>query len=559
MIAPVIVGVLAAFLVTLPPWFQGQLPGVFLPIMVPGVAALAVMLQRFVLDHSQGSRTYDGVADLIIHIHSPSNPDTALRWAVRGLNSLLLAVCGGVAGPEGAAVEFGQALALGARPRSARWFEQSRRTDAATALAAGVSAAFGAPFAGYLLPTELGLGGRSIPIALGALAAFVMGRVLRGALGVNLPDFSGAAAGAGFVDPRAWLGAVIVGITAGMVCAGLVRFFRYTQDSLLDLFQTRAWTRTLCAGVLLFLLVLAYRMAHVPAAGLFEQALWARHSTPESVMLFSAGVLSLSIVLAGFGTVGVFWPALVLGGLFGIALSGAALSWLGAPTAAMGLVGGAAFWGALLGAPVSGAVLIFELTHNIYVLPPCLAAAAIAHWVRGRLRTPTLIQSDLEARGLGLLKGRSVEVLSAISVRDAMVVDHEIVHEHEPISEIYPRLLKSHYPFLPVVNSSSLYIGLLTVDLIQEAWRSQSDHSNSPLAKLLEAKDLLYRSGVKGPTIQVRERLSSTAGLFDVVPCVPVLSEEGRILGLLFVHNVRLAYDRAMLKRDSVTFWSAPR
>lgn len=225
------------------------------------------------------------------------------------------------------------------------------------------------------------------------------------------------------------------------------------------------------------------------------------------------------------------------------------MQWLGANAAVMGLAGGAAFWGALLAAPLSGGVLALELAQNVNVLIPCLIAGLVAQAVRRAVGVRPLIQSDLEARGQGLVHGRSAGVLSAIAVREAMVVDHEIVHEQEPVSEIYPRLLKSRYPFLPVVNSQNLYTGLLTVDLVQDAWRSQSDHSNAPLSKLLEAKDLLYRGGVKTPTVKVSDRLSSAAGNFDTVPCVPVLSDEGRVMGLLFIHNVRLAYDREMARR----------
>jgi CBS domain-containing protein len=85
---------------------------------------------------------------------------------------------------------------------------------------------------------------------------------------------------------------------------------------------------------------------------------------------------------------------------------------------------------------------------------------------------------------------------------------------------------------------------------VQEGWRLQDPlTSNSPLANLLEAKDLLYRSGFKVPTVKATDKLSSTTKLFEEVPCVPVLGEEGRVIGLLFAHNVRLAYDREVARR----------
>lgn len=550
-----VAGSLAAVLVVIPPWVQAHFPGVFSPMMIPGVAAVAMLLQRFVLDSHGGvrSRAYDGMADLFIHIHSPSSPDPAFRWAIRGLNSLLLAICGGKAGVEGAATELTHALALSVRPRSARWLEPRRRTDASTALAAGVSAAFGAPFTGFLLPLELGMGGRAAALALGSLIAFVGSRALRGALGLDTLDFSGALADIEFLDVRVWLGVLIVGVAAGIMGAGLSRFFRYAQESLLDLFQTQTWPRILCAGVLLFLVIITVQGAHAPPQRLFEQALSAQAgSTGALWLIFFAGALSLAMVLAGFGTIGLFWPALSLGALFGAGSGELLQPWLGdgSVLTLMTLVGGAAFWATLLGAPLAGAVVVLELTHEPGVLLPCLFAALIAQQVQRQLKSGPLAQGDLEARGLGLVGGRSTGVLSAIPVREAIVTDYEVVHEQEPLSEIRPRLLKSRYPFFPVVTAQGLYVGLLTTDVIQEAWRMQSEHSNSPLSGLFEAKDLLYRAGIKAPTVKVDDRLSAAGGMFEAAPCVPVLTDDGRIMGLLFNHNVRLAYDREMARRS---------
>jgi H+/Cl- antiporter ClcA len=567
MLGALAAGIVAAVLVAVPAWAQARFPAVFYPVWVPAVAVVAVLLQRFVLDMSRGTRSggraYDGMADLLIHIHSPSSPEPGLRWLVRGLGSLMLSVFGGMAGPEGAAVEVAHALALALRPRSARWLEPRRRTDASTALAAGVSAAFGAPFAGFLLPVELGMGGRAANLALGSLVAFAAAQGLRHWMGLELPDIASSVAGLGAADPRAWVGAVAVGLAAGVAGAGLSRFFRYAQDSLLDLFRTQAWMRILCAGVMLFLVVLAVQGAHQPAPAWLAQAAsgMAAQAAPgvagtalgagALALVFVATAFSLAMVLAGFGTIGLFWPVLAMGAIFGATLARLAGPWLAAGPllALMALAGGSAFWATLLGAPFAGAVVALELAREPAVLLPCLASALIAQAVRRRLRSGPLAQGDLEARGLGLVGGRSAGVLGTIPVREAMVTDYEVVSEHEPLSEIRPRLLKSRYPFFPVVNPQGIYSGLLTTDVIQEAWLAQSEHSNTSLAGLFEAKDLLYRSGIRTPTVLVSDRLSAAAGMFESSPCVPALSDDGRIVGLLFSHNVRLAYDREMARR----------
>jgi hypothetical protein len=38
--------------------------------------------------------------------------------------------------------------------------------------------------------------------------------------------------------------------------------------------------------------------------------------------------------------------------------------------------------------------------------------------------------------------------------------------------------------------------------------------------------------------------------MFQDIPCVPVLNSDGQVEGLLFVHHVRLAYEREMARRS---------
>jgi CIC family chloride channel protein len=556
MLGPVTIGLLAAVIVTVPRALQAWLPQISWssPIFLLGIAAIAMMVQRFVIDRKPGPRSYDGLADLFIHVHSPASPDSPLRWSLRGLISLLLNLFGGAAGPEGAATEATHALAVHRRPRSSRWFEQRRRSDAAVALAAGIAAAFSAPFAALLLTVELGLGGRTLSVAYGAASAYLASRALSGALGLPGFDLSGVLHPFRFVDWRAWAGIAAVAVAGGVASAIVIRFIRYSQESLLDLFQTQAWMRTLAGGILLFLVYVAFQSAHVPSPGLLEQVLWSKRPETEVLLTFFTQLLSLALVVSAFGTVGVFWPLFVLGGCFGYAVGQGALGQLvgqvpGLAPAA-GLAGAAAFWGGILGAPLAGAVLASELTQNPYILLPCWLAGLAARQIRDWLRTPTLLSKDLEARGIKLLNGRSATILDALIVRDAMVTDHETVREQEPVAELHSRLIKSRYPFLPVVNAQGVYQGLLTVDLVQEGWQS--------LAKLLEAKDLLYRSGMKTPTVRTGDRLTGTIALFEQAPCLPVLGEDGRVQGLLFVHNVRLAYDRETARRSFLRQQSFP-
>ena len=90
-------------------------------------------------------------------------------------------------------------------------------------------------------------------------------------------------------------------------------------------------------------------------------------------------------------------------------------------------------------------------------------------------------------------------------------------------------------------------MGLLTLDLIEEAWGATgTTATGSPLQELLVARDLVFRGRVKAPTIEAQEPLTRVTRWFDDHPCVTVVDGSRRVIGLLFVHTVRLAYDREM-------------
>jgi CIC family chloride channel protein len=89
---------------------------------------------------------------------------------------------------------------------------------------------------------------------------------------------------------------------------------------------------------------------------------------------------------------GLFAPLLVLGAQLGLAFS-----WLwhggGAPVPAYGLVGMAAFFTAVVRAPLTGIVLVTEMTDSLAFLLPMVIASAMAMLVATRLADPPIYDS----------------------------------------------------------------------------------------------------------------------------------------------------------------------
>jgi H+/Cl- antiporter ClcA len=212
---------------------------------------------------------------MLIHIHSPATPDSPLRWMVHGVISLLFSLFGGVVGAEGPAAEFAHAAAMSFQARSARWFEQRRRSDAATAVSAAVAATFHAPFAAILLPLELGMGGRTLGSLLSALTAYLSVEFLSKYLGLEHFDTTGTLEGFHFSGWTSWILPAVLGGVVGVASIIFIKLTRYSED----VFHSwPRWIRPLIAGAVIAFVAYFYKPAHAPSWMLLEDVFWSKHS-----------------------------------------------------------------------------------------------------------------------------------------------------------------------------------------------------------------------------------------------------------------------------------------
>ena len=554
MIRSILIGVIAAAVVFLNQYLSGVIglifPAFILWVLCGGIAFLGIYY--LIEDRRWQNTSYRGLSSLMIHIIFPSRSDTVVVWLIRGIVSSVLILCGGIVGLEGAATELAQCFCLQTRPDSARWFELKRRTDAAASLAAGISAAFGAPFAGVLLPMELGLGGRGLAIVVSSLAAFLAIRVLGSPFSLSILDPENTISVLSLNRWQEWGSVCIIALVAGVLGIISTLFIGYIEDGFSLLFRNKAKTGKVVSGLLLLLLLFIYNPTWISPWTLLQDLYTLKISWNEGLLLFLTRLLGIALVMAGFGTIGVFFPLFILGNLVGFSVNHWFLGdWIGSPFAA-GLVGGTAFLGSTLGVPFSAALLGYELTQNYKVLVICFIASLVSQKLRRLVKARSSLEHELDFQQSSYREGRSVAVMDSLSVKEAMMTDHLEVYEHETVAQLHEKIQISKYPFMAVVSHQGTFRGLLTVDSIEEGWREQKKFSvaQETLAVIIEAKDLLYKNFFKSPIVKVTDCLTATVGIFEQTPCVPVLDDRNKVVGLLFVYSVRLAYDREVARRS---------
>ncbi|MGH7995782.1 MAG: H(+)/Cl(-) exchange transporter ClcA [Opitutaceae bacterium] len=300
----------------------------------------------------------------------------------------LLGIGGGLAlGREGPTIQIGGAVGL----MVSRWFhvphgEGERKALISAGAGAGLAAAFNAPLAGMIFVLEE-LHGAINPIIfvcafLASVTSDVVARVLAGAP----PIF----ALRGLVAPTLTVlpAAVVAGVCAGFVG---VAFNRSIFRSM-DFFERLKCPPALAGGAVGLLSGLAG--AWIPGlsgtgTNLVTEALTGGFALSILPLLL---IIRFGLSIAGFGSNaagGIFLPLLVIGALGGLSFGdlahGLTPLWIPHPEIFVVLGMGALFT-AIVRAPLTGIVLMIELT-GVYdfmlpLLVSCFAAYGIAEWMK---------------------------------------------------------------------------------------------------------------------------------------------------------------------------------
>ena len=414
---------------------------------------------RAVADVIEGAALYDGRVE-------------RRKGLASTLASFITLSTGGSSGREGPVVHLASIVST--------YVSRLLRADGITgrdlmgcAVAAAVSASFNAPIAGALFALEVVLRHFAVhafaPIVIASVAGTVINRLVYGDVTEFLIPHQNVLAF--YIELPAFL---ILGLLCGLIAVVLMRSI-FWADNFGSNLQTRLgmprYLRPMVAGTLLGALAIFY--PHIIGVGYetTSDALTGRLVMHEAVVFVFIKIVAVAITMAGRMGGGVFSPSLMVGALtglaFGIVATGIFPDVSGEGTL-YALAGMGAVSAAVLGAPISTTLIVFELTGDWQTGIAVMVSVSLSSALASKLVHRSFFLTQLERRGVHLAAGPQAYLLGTFKVASVMRgVDHPkaadaetcatlilegtYVFEDKTLDQAMPILEATGSNFIPVV------------------------------------------------------------------------------------------------------------
>lgn len=467
----------------------------------------------------------------------------ARRVAIRTLVSAITLGSGGSAGSEGPTAVLGAAVGSGVG-RGLRLQPRQVKILVGCGAAAGISAAFNAPFAGAFFALEEVLGAFSVgafsPVVMASVAGALTVRPFLGSHpAFHVPLY-------GTINP--WVTTLLyplLGIGCGLVSAFYARLYFRTADWFRS-WPGPAWLRPTAGGFLVGLIVLFSGGLLVGNGHLaiptpvFGQMAWYL-----LLALTLAKIVATTVTLGCGGSGGVFTPTLFIGAALGGGLGRLAADLLpaaGIHPEAWGIVGMAGLVAGATRAPLTAIFMVFDMTDDYRLVPPLMVVAVLAYVAASRWSPYGLYDGWLARRGEHIAHGADRALMERLQVAEALDRHAVTVPPEASLADIIAASGRTRYTALPVVDEEGTLHGIIFYDSLRQALLDRGD-----LAPVLLAADLAAPSETVSPHQSLREALTRmNARALDVLPVVDSAHGD-RFLGTLSRADLLAAYERQLV------------
>jgi len=419
-------------------------------------------------------RQFRGVSAVIESVARRGGRLNLRKGSLELLNSGISIASGLSVGMEGPIVVAGGTI--GSNIAQAFKLSPARtRVLLASGAAAGISAVFNAPIAGFFFALELILGDfrkkAVAPIVLASVSANVTLKAMTGGEPVfDLPTYA-------LSHWTESLNFILLGLICGLVAYTFAQTLQYC-DHIFPRWRIYPPLKPMIGGVIVSGIAL-----------MFPEILGTGHHTVEALInghlpinalawnisilyllcLCFAKLIATAVTLGSGAAGGKFAPSLfmgaTIGGVFGFIAEGLHPS---LDAAAYSLVAMATIFGSIAQAPLTVILLVFEMTGNYTLIVPMMAAGVVSQVVFYSLRKDGVFTHKLARLGIKFGRGKDLSILEAIPVSQVMHKGVETISADDSLESIRRRFEETEHHGFPVVDDKGVLCGIITTsDLIR--------------------------------------------------------------------------------------------
>jgi CIC family chloride channel protein len=257
--------------------------------------------------------------------------------------------------------------------------------------------------------------------------------------------------------------------------------------------------------------------------------------------LVVAKLLATAFSYSSGGAGGIFAPVLFIGGMLGGSFGHLDRWLLDHPDSQLGafaLVGMGAFFAAVIRAPITSVLIIFEMTRSYGLVLPLMIANATAYVLARRLQPLPIYEALLAQDGYHLPHAqRTGATLSSFRVGDAMTTELVQLRAEETIEGAARLVHQLAYSIYPVVDGERGLVGLVSEARIRR--RLAEGEGDKHLRQLARAEETLASDL---PLAEAVTRMTKL-GVRQMAVVAP--DESHRLVGILAMSDIMRAYSRA--------------
>ena len=511
--------------------------GPYYVILIPALGGLIIGLLIFVTNTKEAKG--HGVPEVMEAVAVKGG---RIRPRVAAVKILASAVCigsGGSVGREGPIVQIGSTLGS----TIGQWLRLPQdwvKTLVACGAAGGISATFNAPIAGVFFAHEVILG-RILTrhfgfVVISSVIASVIAHILLG-------EHQTFAAPAYILSSYWELGLYfILGIFSAFIAIAFMRSL-YKIEDWFDKWRIPDYAKPAIGGLAVGVIGFFYPyLFGVGYAGI-ELALVGKLALLTLLPLLILKILATSFTLGSGGSGGVFAPSLFLGAMFG-AIFGQICNYLlpdiAVSSGAYALVGMATVFSAATRAPITGIIILFEMTQDYEIILPLMLGVVVSTLISYAISKDSIYTLKLKRKGVSIRPQEEVDLLEKVRVEEVMTRNFPTISADMQIPELVNIFARSTHHGFPVIDKSGNLVGMVTLSDVESTMGSREE---------LRVQDIATTNIFTAYPDETLHDVVHRLGTSEVGR-IPVIDRKDKfkLVGVLRRYDIVKAYAKAMLK-----------